>query len=199
MKSDVLYILTGLLGLTLGGVSALWVSGLLGASAMASFATINVSGWKSDPSIGAPSANAYTRARIARHGLLALAKEEAIYFTRNTDDAGDLLRESCQYELKGGPQAALWWSITLYDADSRLPLNTDNHLSLDATTLGNQDTWTATIAPNPPPEGHWLSSRAAGQFDLTLRLYQPASDVIETPETRLSVPEIRRITCEAGS
>ena len=183
-------------GLILGGGSALWMSGLIGMASPASFADININGWASDRSIGAASADAYTRARVARHGLLALAKEEAIYFTRRIDDDGNLLLEGCTYELTGGPQHAFWWSITLYDADSRLPMNEDDALSIDATTVGNTGEWTATIAPILPVSGHWLYSRSAGNFDLTLRLYRPAANVIENPQRALFAPRIRKLSCE---
>jgi len=173
-------LLLALTGLMLGVVSALWMSGLIGLKGSpASFTDINVEGWTSDRSIGALSADPYTRARVARYGLLALAKEEAVYFTRKTDDEGDPLLEACRYELSGGPQNAFWWSITLYDADSRLPMNDDAALSVDATLVGDAPEWTALIAPARPAPvqsapRHWLSSRAAGTFDLTLRLYRQA-------------------------
>ena len=198
MKAIILYIAVIVMGLLVGGLSTLWMLGLFGKGSLASFATINVEGWTSDPSIGAASADPYTRARVARHGLLALAKEEAIYFTRNTDDAGNRLSEDCRYELSGGPQDAFWWSITLYDTDSRLPMNGDGHLSLDATTLGNRHDWSAIISPDEPEAEHWLSSRSAGTFDLTLRLYRPAPDVIEDPQSRLTAPRIQNLGCGGG-
>lgn len=199
MKTLILFAFTGLTGLVLGGFSALLMSGLIVKGAPSRFADINVNGWTSDRSIGAASADAYTRARVALHGLLALSKEEAIYFTRSTDDDGAPLLERCAYELTGGPQDAFWWSITLYDADNRLPMNDDDALSIDATTIGNAGEWTATIAPTPPMAGHWISSRAADRFDLTLRLYRPAADVIENPKEALVAPRIGKIRCESAS
>ncbi|MEO9970330.1 MAG: DUF1214 domain-containing protein [Hyphomonadaceae bacterium] len=184
-----------LVGLALGSMSALWMSGLIGTASIASFADVNIDGWASDRSIGAASADAYTRARVARHGLLALAKEEAIYFTRKTDDDGDPLSEGCTYQISGRPQDAFWWSITLYDAESRLPMNDDDALSIDATTVGNTDAWTAIIASRRPASEHWLSSRSADVFDLTLRLYRPAANVIEHPHTNLVAPKIRKLEC----
>lgn len=196
MRIVILYISIGLFGLVSGSYSALSMSGLLGKNTRASFADINVDGWTSDWSIGATSADAYTRARVARHGLLALAKEEAIYFLRNTDDDGDPLSERCVYELTGGHQDAFWWSITLYDSDSRLPLNDDEALSIDDTTVGIETEWKATISPIPVNDGHWISSRAAGQFDLTLRLYRPAKGLLHNPEQSLTAPQIRKVRCE---
>ncbi len=37
-------------------------------------ATVDMEGWHSDYDVGSRAADPYTRARIARHGLLALAK-----------------------------------------------------------------------------------------------------------------------------
>ena len=199
MKSLLGYSLLSLFALIAGCLSALWATGLLRFIEPAGFTDINVENWKSDASIGSSSANPYTRARVARHGLLALSKQEAIYFTRSTDNQNDPLSEHCRYALSGGNQDALWWSITLYDAESRLPLNDDNALSIDATTLGASDKWTAIIAPVHPGSGPWISSRAAGQFDLTLRLYRPAASLLDNPEQFLNAPLLRKIDCEAAS
>ncbi|NNE39367.1 MAG: DUF1214 domain-containing protein [Marinicaulis sp.] len=198
-KAIVLYASVVLFGLLVGNASALWMSGLIGKFSAASFANINIANWTSDRSIGAVSANPYTRARVARHGLLALVKEEAIYFTRSVDDSGEQLQERCTYVLSGKRQKAFWWSVTLYDSESRLPMNDDLALSIDATTIGERGEWTAIIAPTPPAGGHWISSRAAGRFDLTLRLYQPEADLVEFPEVWLAPPRIQKIKCEAAA
>ncbi len=194
--------LVSILGLGLGSgvISALWMSGLIGGKALDSFADINAGGWRSDWSIGSPAADPYLRARVARHGLLALSKKEAVYFTRNVDDEGEPLRQDCQYELSGGGQDAMWWSITLYDGDSRLPMNTDNALSIDATKVGGAETWRAMIAPVKPQDApYWLSSNHAGQFDLMIRLYRPSKAVLDDPETNINPPRIQRLGCQQGS
>ncbi len=197
MKTALGYLLLSLAGVAVGAVGALWLSGLVGTGSPAQFNKLQVNGWGSDPSIGTTAASPYMRARVARHGLLALAKEEAIYFTRSRDNHGEPLRESCQYELAGGAQDAYWWSVTLYDADSRLPMNDDAAMSIDATkTAATANRWTAVIASERPRKAaHWLSSRAAGQFDLTLRLYRPSGDVLSQPTVRVNTPTITRLAC----
>ena len=184
------------LGFGAGMVSALWMAGLIGGKTLDSFADVKAGNWRSDWSIGAPSADPYLRARIARHGLLALSKQEAVYFNLSLDDQGAPLKEECQYELSGSGQDALWWSITLYDSTSYLPMNTDNSMSVDATTIGEAQNWTALIADaKPVGGGHWLSSRNAGQFDLTMRIYRPSNAVLDTPETHVNPPQLRRLSC----
>ena len=187
-------------GLAIGGASALIAAGLWPATGgVGGVSGVEVDGWRTDLSIGSESADPYTRARIARHGLLGLAQTEAIYFVRSTDDRGQPLREECRYRLSGRGQDARWWSITLYDADSRLPMNEDAALSIDASTTG-EGAWSAIIAPRKPADaGHWISSRSAGSFDLTLRLYVPSPKLIEDPAQALNAPRISRLGCAEGA
>lgn len=197
MRIFIFAVIAILAGAVLGVFSALHMSGQFRGDTL-QFADVNVEGWRSDWAIGAPAAGPYLRARIARHGLLALAKEEAVYFTRARDEAGRPLVEACTYELRGGAQQALWWSITLYDEGSRLPMNEDDALSIDATDVrATPDAWRVLIAPQRPDEdAHWISSRNAGGFDLTLRLYKPSPALLETPESTVNPPQITRLSCE---
>ncbi len=197
MRRVLPYLAAVVAGLALGLGSALWMAGLWPAGRNLAFGDVDVGGWRSDFAIGSEAADPYTRARVARHGLLALAKSEAVYFTRAVDDAGAPLREACTYRLSGGPMPTGWWSVTLYDSGSMLPANTDRALSIDAGRAG-AGAWSAIIAPaRPEDERLWISSRNAGTFDLTLRLYDPAQALIADPEATLRPPRIERLSCEA--
>jgi hypothetical protein len=192
------YVLAVLAGLALGLGSALWGAGLWPARGNMAFGDVDVGGWRSDFAVGSEAADPYTRARVARHGLLALAKTEAVYFTRAADDSGAPLREACTYKLSGGAMPAGWWSVTLYDAQSMLPANSDGALSIDAERAGG-GAWQAVIASKrPADEGLWISSRGAGSFDLTLRLYMPEVTLLTDPNTALAPPKIARLACEGG-
>ena len=195
MKRATLILMTVLAGLLVGGASALWAAGLWRGGSALAFSDVDVDGWRSDWAIGAPAADPYLRARVARHGLLALVKSEAVYLTRSTDDAARPLDERCRYRLSGGRQPAGWWSVTLYDADSRLPMNTDGALSIDASKVDDAERWQATIAPDRPADNLWLSSRGAGRFDLTLRLYRASAEALAEPERTIQPPSVRRLAC----
>lgn len=185
-------------GALLGLGSALWLAGLWPQRSNMAFGDVDVGGWRSDFATGSEAADPYTRARVARHGLLALAKTEAVYFTRATDETGAPLREGCNYRLSGGQMPAGWWSVTLYDAASMLPANTDGALSIDAERAGG-GAWSAVIAPERPAgEGMWISSRGAGTFDLTLRLYVPDVALLSDPNAALTPPIIKRLSCGEG-
>ncbi len=198
MKRAGAYLAAVILGLALGLGSALWLAGLWPQRSNMAFGDIDVGGWRTDFAIGSKAADPYVRARVARHGLLALAKTEAVYFTRATDDTGAPLREGCSYRLSGGQEPAGWWSVTLYDAASMLPTNTDGALSIDAERAGS-GAWSAVIAPERPADGSlWISSRGADSFDLTLRLYMPDAGLLADPNAALTPPNIKRLSCGEG-
>jgi len=187
-------------GLFIGGFSALWMGGMIPGGPTFG-AAMDLDGWISDWSVGSENADPYVRARIARHGLLALTKQEAVYFIKDTDDDGELLSEACSYRVSGSAMPADWWSLTLYDGDSRLPMNEDAALSFDATKAaslapGAAD-WQFLIAPTRQEQDNsgWVSSQAAGEFDLTLRLYKPAETLLADPKT-LVLPTIERLSCD---
>ncbi len=183
-----------ILGLGLGSVSALWMGGMIKGGPTIGNA-IDVGGWRSDWSIGSPQANPYVRARVARNGLMGLSKDEAVYFIKDVDDFGERLSENCTYRVSGRDLPARWWSITLYDEEAYLPDNEDNALSFDATDASGD--WAFQISSTPPDaeDMAWVSSRAAGAFDLTLRLYTPSTDLIENPKRTLRTPTIELVSC----
>lgn len=204
MRRSLYYLGGVVVGALLGLGSALWGAGLWPARDNLAFGDVDVGGWRSDFAIGSEAADPYTRVRVARHGLLALAKSEAVYFTRSVDDEGLPLREGCRYRIGGGAMPARWWSVTLYNAESMLPDNTDNAMSINAEQAG-PGRWAATIQPRQPdliaPTGPavingWISSRNAGTFDLTLRLYVPDPALLTDPQAALDPPTVERVECE---
>ena len=203
MRVFILLLIAGFLGLFAGGASALWMGGIAGSGPRLGEA-VRIDGWTSDWSIGSDAANPYIRARIARFGLLALRKEEAVYFTTARDANGRRLRDDCIYSVSGGTMPAAWWSITLYDRDSRLPMNSDGALSFDtsdAEQMGAPDQWRFRVSPDRSghPDELWVSSRNAGQFDLTLRLYLPTGALLEDPEDTLQPPIVKELYCDGKS
>jgi len=196
MRRVLAYCAAVVAGCGIGFGSALWLAGLWPEGRRLAFGDVEVGGWHSDFAIGSKAADPYTRARVARHGLLALAKSEAVYFTRAADDDGQPLSEACSYRLSGAAMPAGWWSVTLYDGASMLPANTDAALSIDASRVG-AGAWEAVIAPTRPADTMlWISSRKAGLFDLTLRLYMPENTLLDDPVGTLNPPRIERLACE---
>ncbi|MGA1675063.1 MAG: DUF1214 domain-containing protein [Pseudomonadales bacterium] len=184
----------GLVALVLGVGSATLVVGRLMA-----FGESNASGWQSSELAGQSAADIYTRAAIARIGLLALTREETLYFSRYRDADGAALNERCVYQLEGTDLPARWWSITLYASDNYLAQNGDGAASMDQTRVVREHDGRFRIRIGRSAEGepNWISSRNAGNFSLTLRLYNPEPALLN--DTRaLQPPVLRTLFCSGA-
>ncbi len=182
------WVVATLVGVALGVASA-WAALEFGR---ANF-TERYGAWVHSSAAGSTAAGPYTRAIIARDGLLALSAREALYFSLYEDENGRPLDESCIYELSGPPLAARWWSVTLYAGDNYLVQNEDHAGSIDASRLGLSTAWSVRIAPIRGNTAHWLSSRAAGRgFSLTLRVYNPQENFRPSAE---SLPTLTTVSC----
>jgi hypothetical protein len=175
-------------GAVLGLVSA-WAALHFGASAF----TERYGRWVFSSAAGSTAADPYTRALIARAGLLALSAREAVYFSLYEDEHGRPLSESCVYELNGRRLDARWWSVTLYADDNFLAQNTDSAHSVDASRAGNDGPWTVRISPVRGDAQYWLSSREARRgFVVMLRVYNPQRDFRPSEQ---SLPVLTTVSC----
>lgn len=151
--------------------------------------------WSHSRAAGSTAAGPYTRAIIAREGLLALSAREALYFNLSADERGRPLDESCVYELSGRGLDARWWSVTLYAGDHFLARNDDHAASVDASRIraDRAGRWRARISPVRGDAANWLSSRSAGRgFTLTLRVYNPQRDFRPSAD---SLPVLSTVSC----
>lgn len=190
MRRFVFVLSAVVIGLALGAWSAWFATG-----AFARGAAIEVNGWRGSMLAGSDAADPYTRAAIARHGLLALPAERAFYLSRDTDAAGARLTDGCTYRISGERLPAQWWSLTLYDETGFLARNEDGAHSIDATRTqsGADGRWEAFIGPVRAP-GPWISNTGSGAFSVLLRLYAATPAALSAPEA-IPVPQIERIAC----
>lgn len=183
-----------LIGVVLGGASA-WGALQIGRTNFAE----QYGAWHFNRAAGSTAAGPYTRAIIARDGLLALSAREAVYFTLFADDQGRPLSESCIYELTGRDLDARWWSVTLYADDSFLAQNSDHAHSVDASQISysGDGFWRARISPVKGEAINWISSREARSgFSLTLRVYNPQRDFRPSAEV---LPQLTTLSCAGGA
>ena len=180
-------------GVALGGFSA-WATIAIGFS---NFST-HYGAWSFNSATGSAAAGPYTRAIIARYGLLALSSREALYFNLDRDEHGQPLSESCIYDLSGRNLETRWWSVTLYANDSYLARNDDHAASIDSSRVsgGDDGPWRARISSVQGDAVHWLSSRAARRgFSLTLRVYNPQHEFAPSEDT---LPRLTTVSCASG-
>jgi hypothetical protein len=187
-------------------LTALAVGAVLGlGSAWGAVSRLSLSGrvvdggWTTNLNIGSTAADPYTRAMVARDGLLALARSETVYFTRFADDAGAPLDAACTYRIKGRDLPARWWSVTLYDQEQYLARNEDGAHSIDATRVVRAgDGYEAVVSGARGDAVNWLSTQGAGKFSLSLRLYNP-DPAVQAEPGKAALPTVEKISCAGGA
>lgn len=146
----------------------------------------------------------HQRALIARIGLFALRESEVLYFVASKDSDGQPLDAKYDYVLEGLELDTRYWSYTLYGDDfflvkneaDKFGFNLDNvqydappeHLEYPATSKKSYQINISSKTKNT----NWLPSGEAGNFHITLRMYNPAPSVYENL-AKIELPTIRRI------
>ncbi len=156
--------------------------------------------WQVNLLAGSPDADALTRTRVAIGGLLALNRDETMYFVASRDSEGQPLRARCRYRILGTPPQALWWSVTAYAQDLYLFADTQRRYSVNSATarLDAQGRFQVQTGPQPPAAdtagltaGHtaWLPTPGTGDLVLTLRVYHP-TPALQADPGQLDAPRI---------
>ena len=157
--------------------------------------------WRVSTLAGSADADLYTRARVALGGLLALNRQETMYYVADTDSSGAALRSRCTYRVSGTPPAARWWSVTAYAEDFFLFPVDSKRYSVNGSTaaLDTQGRYTFISAPQRPAdvvpggaERPWLPTPGDRGLMFTLRVYNPAPTLAAAPAL-LEPPRIERL------
>lgn len=110
----------------------------------------------------------------------------SVYFAAFADDAGSYLDGGSQYELTipGPVPADLFWSVTLYDAETRVLVETPQ---IRAAVRSHRDdpqpnpdgSFTLHFGPDAPegPESNWVRTVPGRGWFTAVRLYGPTEDV----------------------
>jgi len=151
--------------------------------------------WRTSLSIGSAGGDMRTRASVALHGLLALNRSETLYYTAQTDDAGNPLSGACAYRIAGHDPGARWWSITAYGPDDYLIANPAHRYSVSKNSVTRDKTGLFDASVSAAPEKTDWIPVAAGAFSLTLRLYNPGASVATDP-AHAALPKIERLSCK---
>jgi hypothetical protein len=157
---------------------------------------LRVGAWSTSLVSGSTQADLYTRAKVARVGLLALSREETLYFLADHDDRGQALRSRCRYRVAGVPPQARWWSLTAYADDYFLFADDAHRYSLAGAAArldaaGRFELVTGGAAA--PADGvSWLPTPGDRGLVLVLRLYNPGAELAADP-ARLTPPSITAV------
>jgi hypothetical protein len=150
--------------------------------------------WSTNLAIGSPQSDPYTRASTAVHGLLALNREETLYYTATRDGDGRPLDGGCRYAITGRDPDTRWWSITAYGNDDFLVANPANRYSVAMTTIARAKDGGFSVQVGGLGDGaNWIPT-VSGRFSLTLRLYNPAPTIAIDPE-HATLPSLKKVSC----
>lgn len=151
--------------------------------------------WAAWPQIGQPQPDPYSRAYLARNGLLQLGYAEGIQFVATTDSAGDLLDRTCHYALSGLTPGATFWTLVATDpegvnvaASPALPA-----LHSERLARGERGSVNIHVSARLAP-GNWLEISGEGPFQLALTLYD-ATIFSGTNASVGEMPHIEKVGC----
>ncbi|TPL82558.1 DUF1214 domain-containing protein [Mesorhizobium sp. B2-3-13] len=159
---------------------------------------IRIGQWTAFPDIGTSAADPYSKARVAREGVLALGRAEGLSFVAENDAAGDQLKRECAYRVEGGFPTARFW--TLYAADRSLGVVETGKSRLAALqsygVLRQPDNSVIISVGHHPMPGNWLLTDGSGKMYFVLTFYDtPIAS--STGLSDVSLPRIVRAGCDA--
>jgi hypothetical protein len=176
-----------------GGAASVWFA--LGSQE--GIGAVTIGPWTSFPALGTPEADPYSKARIAREGVLSLGLTEGLEFVARRDSGGAQLRRNCTYAVHGTFPASRFWTLYAVD-EARAVINT-GHLrppalhSIEA-LRDPENSVTIAIGSKAAP-GNWIPMSGTGPMNLVLTLYDaPATSSSGIADIKL--PEIRKTTCD---
>ena len=156
-------------------------------------------GWRTNLTIGQESQGMMMRAIVARVGLGANTKDEAIYLSTIKDTKGEMLNSENEYKIilnKELPVDA-FWSFTLYGADDYLIKNDYNKYGVSSfDNLAKREDGSIVIVlskDKPANPENWIPLPKDNQnLNLTLRCYQPKDELKNNIEA-VELPVIKKV------
>lgn len=177
-----------------GGGASVWYA----LKANEGIGALTVGEWTAYPSIGTADADPYSKARVAREGILSLGTAEGISFSATRDDGGEPLRRDCSYSIEGPVPPARFW--TLYAADPAGEVVRGGERRTAALSsyqlLRRPDNSVEISAGSHPMPGNWLSLSGTGPMTLVLSFFDtPIAS--GTGASEIVLPRIVKAACDA--
>ena len=180
------------LALAGAGCGALLARRRLGSNAGGNPDEIRIGAWTTNKLAGSITANALTRARIAIHGILAMHRQETIYFFASNDDLGNALDPDRDWEINGRGFDCRWWSFTLYDEEDQLIESLSRRYSVHSdNVVPEPDGGYRIVISRGNPGTNWLAAGNAKRLTATIRLYNPSQAILDDIG-KVTLPTIRQ-------
>jgi len=193
LKNAILTLLSLAIAIGLGGYSV-WYA----LNAQDGVGAIRIGQWTAFPEVGTLAADPYSKARVAREGVLALGRAEGLAFVAERDDAGEPLKRECTYTIEGGYPTARFW--TLYAADQSLGVIDTGKPRQSALqsyeVLRQPDNSVVISVGSRPAPGNWLLTGGSGRMYFVLTFYDtPIAS--STGLSDVTLPRILKAGCDA--
>ncbi len=173
------------------GLGATWLTVVRGNSMGGAIAD---GPWHTSLDAGSSEGGMYLRAGVAVHGLLALNRNETMYYTATTASDGTALDGKCTYRLRGSDPKTRWWSITAYGPDDFLIPNDAHHYAASMNSVARDPDGSFSVMVSVDNGGeNWIPVQR-GPFSLSIRLYNPDKSVAADP-AHVALPTITREVC----
>jgi len=159
---------------------------------------VTIGQWTALPYLGTADADPYSKARVARDGLLALGSAEGLAFSAKEDADGHALRRECTYRIEGPVPSARFW--TLYAADpAGTVLRRGNRRAAAMHSyqlVRGDDNSISIMAGADPTPGNWLALSGEGPMSLVLTFFDtPIAS--NTGASDVMLPSIVKVSCNA--
>lgn len=175
-----------------GGTASVWYA----LAMQDGVGAVTIDGWTAFPDIGTPDADPYSKARVAREGVLALGRAEGLTFVAEHDDSGADLQRGCSYIIDGAIPPARFW--TLYAADEKMTVIDGRNRRAPALhsyeVLRRPDNSVAVSVSRHPAAGNWLAVDGAGRMFFVLTLYD-TTIASSTGIANVELPSIVKSGC----
>lgn len=151
--------------------------------------------WTVWPAAGNPHPDPYSRAYVARRGVLQLGLSEGLQFVAEADSDGQMLNARCGYQIVGQtPQAALWTLVALDRKGRNIGSSAQyDYLDSQHVVRAADGSFLLTVAPYLVG-GNWLPITPTGPFRLVLTVYDTPA-LSGGPGDRAEMPDITRLEC----
>jgi hypothetical protein len=182
------------LGVSLGGgLATAWY--MIEAGSRPSTRTFGP--WVTWVAAGRPEADPYTRAHIARNGLLPLSSTAVLTFKAKTDSRGTQLSSACDYAVVMDDFDPAWWALAVYDGQGRLIANAaDRYAFNSSTAMQRVDGGTTINLSRDARPGNWLPTGRSNRIVLVLTVQDASwAAAIHDGGNPRSMPQVVRSAC----
>lgn len=177
-----------------GGAASVWYV----LDAQKGVGAVTIGSWTAYPDMGTPGADPYSKARVAREGVLALGRAEGLTFTAQRDSSGQRLRRQCSYRIEGEVPSARFWTLHASDdagavigSDKPRPAALHSYNAIRTT----DNSISVAVGRHPAP-GNWLALSGSGPMSFVLTLYD-TTIATSTDLDDIALPQVRKVGCDA--